>query len=55
MAQQGLTLKSPAGADAWTYKWPLSLGRGSVRGAEDKSCEGAEIIDTIKVVRMLYN
>ena len=49
MAGQGLTIKSPAGAEPWTYRWPLATGRGSVRGAEDKSCEGTEIIDTIKV------
>lgn len=51
MSGPGLTLKSPAMAEAWTYKWPLSQGRGNGnRGSEDKSDEATEIIDTIKWV-----
>ena len=31
-----LRLESIAGAEAMDYKWPLTLGRGSLRGAEDE-------------------
>jgi len=51
MSGPGLTLKSPAMAEAYTYKWPLGLGRGNGnRGSEDKSDEANEIIETIKWV-----
>jgi len=50
MVGQELTLLSIAGAEPVTYKWPLILGKGSIRGAEDDHDQANEIMDSIRWV-----
>lgn len=48
---KSLELKSPMGVKSAIYKWPLQKGKGSVRRAENKEDEAAEILETIRYVR----
>ena len=45
---KSLELKSPMGVKSAIYKWPLQKGKGSVRRAENKEDEAAEILETIR-------
>ena len=45
---KSLELKSPMGERSAFYKWPLQKGKGSVRRAENKEDEAAEILETIR-------
>ena len=36
MPEKVLRLESIVGAEAMEYKWPLTIGKGSLRGAEDE-------------------
>ena len=47
---KSLELKSPMGVRSAIYKWPLQKGKGSVRRAENKEDEAAEILETIRYI-----
>eukprot|EP00092_Neocalanus_flemingeri_P060395 GFUD01072376.1.p1 GENE.GFUD01072376.1~~GFUD01072376.1.p1 ORF type:complete len:1825 (+),score=446.63 GFUD01072376.1:95-5569(+) len=52
MATEGkeLALKSIAGAPDVVYPWPLTVGKGNCRGAEDEHDQAVEILDSIRWV-----
>jgi len=45
-----LALKSIAGAPDVVYPWPLTVGKGNCRGAEDEHDQAVEILDSIRWV-----
>jgi len=45
-----LKLKSVAGAEPMEYRWPLTCGRGNVKGAEDEHDQASEIVESIRWV-----
>jgi len=52
MTEEGkeLALKSVAGAPDVIYPWPLTVGKGNCRGAEDEHDQAVEILDSIRWV-----
>jgi len=50
MSEKVLRLKSIAGAAAMEYSWPLTVGAGNLRGAEDEHDQACEIVESIKWV-----
>jgi len=52
MAEEGkeLALKSINGAPDVVYPWPLTVGKGNCRGAEDEHDQAVEILDSIRWV-----
>ena len=43
-----LSLNSINGAEPALYPWPLTVGKGATRGAEDEHDQANEIVDTIR-------
>ena len=54
MAEEGaeLALKSIAGAPDVVYPWPLTVGKGNCRGAEDEHDQVRKILEFFKTASL---